>query len=101
MSCRYPGDADTPEALWELLRCGQRRDRRVPADAGWDVDALYDPDPDATGKSYVRQGGFLRRRGGASMRRFFGISPREALAIDPQQRLLLETSWEALERAGI
>jgi len=99
MGCRFPGGVATPDEFWDMLASGTDATREIPP-TRWDVDAFYDPLPDAVGKMYTRRGGFLETIDQFDPM-FFDITPREALTMDPQQRLLLEVAWEALENAGI
>ncbi|GAA3440283.1 hypothetical protein GCM10018954_099060 [Kutzneria kofuensis] len=88
IGCRFPGGIDSPETFWAALAAGADLITEAPDDRGWHPDTLS------------HHGGFVT---GATDfdPAFFGISGREALVMDPQQRLALETSWEALERAGL
>jgi acyl transferase domain-containing protein/acyl carrier protein len=99
MGCRFPGDADSPAALWQLLASGRDATGEIPTDR-WNIAEYFDPQPAVPGKMYTTRGGFLRSVDGFDAA-FFGIAPREAAQLDPQQRLLLEVTWEALEHAGI
>ena len=99
IGCRFPGGVNDAESFWKLLI--ERRDAvsDVPADR-WNVERYYDREPGIPGKTFVKRGGFLDQIDKFDPQ-FFGISPREAPYVDPQHRLLLETSWEAIENAGI
>src|SRR5215469_379849 len=99
MACRLPGGIDSPEQLWEALLRGDDLITEIPPDR-WDVNEYYDPEPGVPGRSVSKWGAFLDDVAGFDSE-FFGINEREATAIDPQHRLLLETSWEAMEHAGL
>ena len=99
MACRLPGGIESPEKLWDALLAGDDMVTEVPLDR-WAIDDFYDPEPGAPGRTASKWGAFLDDVAGFDSD-FFGINEREATAMDPQHRLLLETSWEAMEHAGL
>src|SRR6187200_2946608 len=99
MGCRFPGDVDDPNALVSLLSERRSAIRDVPPDR-WNAEAFFHPDFRKPGSIHARRLGALSGvdRFDAA---FFGISPNEAKRMDPQQRHVLETSWAAIEDAGV
>lgn len=99
-ACRFPGDASTPEKLWDLLRKPRDVLQEIPADR-FNVDKFYHPNAAHHGTSNVRHSYILSEDYRLFDAQFFGTKPVEAISIDPQQRMLLETVYESLETAGI
>ncbi|MBF6328236.1 type I polyketide synthase [Nocardia transvalensis] len=99
IGCRFPGQIDNVDDFWQLLLEERDAIRDVPAER-WTAEAFYDRDANRPGHLRTRSGGYLDDVASFDAH-FFGITPTEAARIDPQQRLFLETTWEALQDAGI
>ncbi|WP_405167897.1 amino acid adenylation domain-containing protein [Nocardia sp. NBC_01499] len=99
MSCRFGGGANSVDAMWDTMVTSRDTVSEIPTDRGWDLGRLCGTGA-TRATSSTRFGNFLCDATDFDAG-FFGISPREAVAMEPQQRVLLETSWEAIERAGI
>ena len=97
LACRFPG-ADDIHAFWRLLASGTNA--VVEGDPGSGIGRVGRLFADPGVKRACRFGGYLDRIDEFDAA-FFRISPVEAQRLDPQQRMMLETSWQALEDAGI
>lgn len=102
-ACRFPGNADSPSKLWDVLCDPKDLCGPVPT-SRFNPAGFYHKSPAYHGhsnvhdmKSYFLSEEAIERRFDAP---FFGISVAEAKVLDPQVRLLLETTYEALETAG-
>lgn len=98
IGCRFPGDANNPNAFWRLLSNGVDAIGEIPQDR-WNIDRYFSPKAGTPGCTNSKWGGFIKGIDEFDAD-FFRISPREAAGMDPQHRLLLEVTWEALEDGG-
>ena len=95
MACRFPGGADSPSKLWNLLRSPTDLTKRIPLDR-FDVTGFYHANGSQHGATDATRAYFLEEDVNRFDNTFFNIQPAEAEAIDPQQRLLLETVYDSL-----
>ncbi|RLP53700.1 MAG: acyltransferase domain-containing protein [Ketobacter sp.] len=99
IGCKFPGGANTPELLWDMLEQGEQGIREMRQER-WVMDDFYSPDKSLDGKMYTRSIGLLDDVDKFDAD-FFGITPIEAKSMDPQHRITLETCWQAIENAGL
>ncbi|KAL8676982.1 MAG: hypothetical protein Q9186_006557 [Xanthomendoza sp. 1 TL-2023] len=97
---RFPGNATTPQNLWEMCCHGESAWSEIPTDR-MNATAYFHPNPSKSGCFNSRGAHFLNEDIGLFDASFFNVSPNEAKAMDPQQRLLLEVTYEALENGGV
>ncbi|KAK6173394.1 hypothetical protein SNE40_016853 [Patella caerulea] len=98
VGCKLPG-ADNIDQFWRVLENGENHVLEVPSDR-WNLDAFYDPDPNAPGKTYVRRAGFIKNHD-AWDNKVYGVNDFEASQMDPQQRFVLDCCFKAMENAGV
>ena len=88
VACRFPRDANTPDAFWQSLCEKKNSIAKIPRERF-----------DRTQYNiYVESAGCIENIDQFD-NEFFGISPLEVESMDPQQRLLLQVSYEAFVQA--
>lgn len=96
ISGRFPGDAENPQKLWDMISEGRSAASRIPPDR-FNIDAFYHPSTERYGTMNFKEAHFMKRDISAFDAPFFNIPVAEAKAMDPQQRMALECTYEALE----
>ncbi|KAL4864241.1 hypothetical protein BDV12DRAFT_205831 [Aspergillus spectabilis] len=100
MAFRFPQGMDTAASFWEALSTARSAWSPFPA-TRLNFDGVFDPDEERLNSFPLQGAHFVDGDIGAFDAPFFAIGPGEAAEIDPQSRILLETTYHALENAGI
>ncbi|EKG15216.1 Beta-ketoacyl synthase [Macrophomina phaseolina MS6] len=100
LACRFPGDADSPSKLWDMLVEGRSAWSEVPS-SKWNHSAHYHPSAERAASTFIKGGHFLKENGKRFDAAFFNITRTEAMSMDLQQRIAMENVYEALENAGL
>ncbi|TGJ82080.1 hypothetical protein E0Z10_g6692 [Xylaria hypoxylon] len=100
MACRFPGDATSPAAFFEMLVKGRSAWSEVPKDR-YNIDAYWHPSKDRVGTATARGGHWMKENPSLFDATFFSMSAAEAATLDPQLRMLMEVTFECLENAGM
>ncbi|KID93355.1 polyketide synthase 3, partial [Metarhizium majus ARSEF 297] len=99
-ACRFPGAANSPSRLWDLLKEPRDVVKDFPLER-LNMGNFYNDNGETHGRTNVHHKSYLLEE---DVRRFdaafFRINPKEAADMDPQQRILLETVYESFESAG-
>ncbi|KAH8652666.1 putative polyketide synthase [Tricladium varicosporioides] len=99
-SLRFPQEATSPESFWNMLMASKSARTKVPKER-YNVDAFYHPGGNKAGMLNVQHGHFIKDDIAGFDAPFFSLQANEVACMDPSQRWLLETTYEALENAGI
>ena len=107
MGLRLPGAINNEKTLWSALVKGRDCVSNIPKDRKLHESYVNKPSNELNpGEHNVKKCGYYdSRTSGEKVSQFdaefFNCLPEEAIGLDPKHRWILETSWEALENAGI
>ncbi|KAF2638710.1 polyketide synthase PksD [Massarina eburnea CBS 473.64] len=97
---RLPPDVEDESSFWEMLENGRNVKTEWPESRA-NLESFYSENTKQGNTLKARGAHFCAQDPGVFDAPFFSITSKEAASMDPQQRWLLETSYRALENAGI